>query len=286
MPYFGQGVASYPIRPGHEVTGLLISSPDGALKSGVPVLIDPVVGCGVCSACASGVATQCPDRKELGIRRGMPGGACDLIAVPIQNLHRIPANVALRDAVLVEPGVTVLNAVQRLGDVAERRALVIGAGTLGLIAGQLLVRRGAIVDVVVVQECRSELVDRLGARPIKRASSDEYAVVLEAAGQADAVRAALAAVAPGGVIALTGVQPGAVMRLDINQIVLKDATVLGVLNGPGLYDVMLDELASGSLDASLLIDAEFELEDAEAALAAVMARDRMAPKVILRIAAH
>jgi 2-desacetyl-2-hydroxyethyl bacteriochlorophyllide A dehydrogenase len=283
MPYFEEGTASFPIQPGHEVCGIVVKSPDSRLTPGVSVLIDPVVGCGQCAACAGGFETRCRDRRELGLRFGMPGGACELIAVPSRKLHLVPPGVSDREAVLVEPGVTALNAVNRLGDLTDRRALVIGAGTVGLVAAQLLMNRGAKTDVLVVEPAREGLIDQLGARPVRGFETAVYNVVVEAAGAPNAIRSALVAVAPGGTIAVAGVQSEQVDRFDVNEIVLKDVNVRGVLNGPGLYDAMLGELAAGSVDASALIEAEFDLADAESALAALSAQDRPAPKILLRV---
>lgn len=283
MPYFGSGDAAYPLQPGHEVAGVVVASPDPRIPAGTQALIDPVVGCGTCQACADGFATRCSERLELGVRRGMPGGASELIAVPTGNLHPLPEGVSTREAVLVEPGVTALNAVERLGNVAGRDAIVVGAGTLGLIAAQLLMRRGAQVDVMVVEPERAALVEQLGAQPVRRIEPGRHTFVVEAGGTPQALRTAFAAVAPGGRIAVLGVQPGPVDDLDVNELVLKDATVYGVLNGPGLYERMLKALATGILDAAALIDSEFELGDAEAALARLAERGRAAPKVLLRV---
>jgi threonine dehydrogenase-like Zn-dependent dehydrogenase len=73
--------------------------------------------------------------------------------------------------------------------------------------------------------------------------------------------------------------------VDVNALVLKDVSMGGVLNGPGLYGRMLGELAAGGFDASALIDSEFELADADAALKRLQAPGRQAPKVVLRIGA-
>lgn len=281
MPYFAAGLASYPIQPGHEVSGTVVEGSD--LPPGTEVMIDPVFGCGACAACAAGFATRCADRRELGLRHGMPGGACELLAVPAANLHPVPAGVGLREATLVEPGVTALNAVERVGDVAGRPAVVVGAGTLGLLAAQLLVARGAEVDVVVIEPERAALVERIGARAVASAAPGAYAAAIEAAGTPASVRAALAAVAPGGQIGVIGVQPGLVDGVDVNALVLKDVSLHGVLNGPGLYDRLLGELAVGGFDASALVDSEFELADAPAALARLQEPSRAAPKVVLRI---
>lgn len=283
MPYFAHGLAAYPIQPGHEVAGVVVEAADEGPAKGTEVMINPVVGCGECDACAAGIQVRCPDRRELGLRLGFAGGASELIAVPPTHLHVVPAGVALRDSVLVEPGVTALNSVELLGEVAGRRALVLGAGTLGLIAVQLLVARGAEVDVFVVDDQRLAMVERFGARPVRSTEAAAYPLVIEAAGAPAAARESLRSVAPGGCVALAGVQPGPVQDLDLNEIVLKDATLRGVLNGPGLYDRMLAELAAGSVDAAALIDAEFELGEAEAALAALTDPSRLAPKVMLRV---
>jgi 2-desacetyl-2-hydroxyethyl bacteriochlorophyllide A dehydrogenase len=276
MPYFAAGQASYPIQPGHEVSGVVV---DG----GAEVMIDPVFGCGACTACAAGFATRCADRRELGLRLGMPGGACELVAVPAGNLHAVPPGVALREATLAEPGVTALNAVERIGEVDGARVAVVGAGTLGLLAAQLLLARGAAVDVVVIEPERAALVERIGARAVLAAAPESYAAAIEAAGTPAAIRAALSAVEPGGRIAVIGVQPGPVDGVDVNALVLKDVSMHGVLNGPGLYDRMLGELAAGGFAAPALIDSEFELADAEAALARLQEPGRAAPKVVLRI---
>ncbi len=283
MPYFTEGVAAYPLQPGHEVTGVVSGSLTPDFAVGARVLLDPVIGCDDCAACFSGFPTRCPRRGEIGVRCGLPGGACEAIAVPSRNLHLLPDGVSLRDAVFVEPGVTVLNAVERMGEAAGRRALVIGAGTLGLIAAQLLVSRGASVDVLVVDKQRAGLVERIAARPVTKPQAGKYELVIEAAGAAEAVRTAFAAVGAGGHVAVVGVQPGPVDDVRINDLVLKDATVHGVLNGPGLYGRMLDELAAGSFEPGLLIDSEFRLEDATEALERLALQARLRPKVMLRL---
>jgi len=283
MPYLSEGTAAYPLRPGHEVTGVVIESMTPDLAVGTRVLLDPVIGCGECAACISGYPTRCRSRGETGVRRGIPGGACEAFAVPARNLHVLPAGVSLRDAALVEPGVTVLNAIRRMGEAAGRRALVIGAGTLGLMAAQLLASRRARVDVLLADRQRVGLVERIAALPVAEAQAGEYDLVIEAAGTPGALRTALAAVGAGGHVAIVGVQPGPVDGVRINDLVLKDATAYGVLNGPGLYELMLDELAAGNVKPALLIDSEFSLEDATEALERLARPTRLRPKVMLRL---
>jgi 2-desacetyl-2-hydroxyethyl bacteriochlorophyllide A dehydrogenase len=283
MPYLAQGNASYPLQPGHEVAGVVQESPTPAWAADDRVVVDPVVGCGACAMCRLGRETHCADRRELGIRRGLPGGLAELIAVPTRKLHRVPDGLPLREAVLVEPAVTVVNGLRRLGRPDAGRALVIGSGTLGSIAAQLLVSRGVAVDVLVLGEAQAALVEDLGAAPVLAPRTAGYEVVVEAAGTPHAVNQALAAVAPGGRIALMGVLPSPVDQVDVNAIVLKDVTVLGILSGPGLFDETLEALRAGEFCARPLINREFELDDARAAFDELANPERGRPKLLIRV---
>jgi 2-desacetyl-2-hydroxyethyl bacteriochlorophyllide A dehydrogenase len=284
MPYFSQGHARFPLQPGHEVSGVVVRSPQGAAAPGTRALLHPIVGCGSCERCAQGRPEHCAEHKALGVRDGMPGGAAELVAVPAANLFPLPEGLSLRDAVLAEPGVTALNGVLAVEPEPGMRALVVGAGTLGLIAAQLLRDRGLEVDVLLVDPRRAALVEELGVRAIERAEADSYEAVVEYAGSAAAVATAIAAVAPGGSVALAGVQPGEVDSVDVNAIVLKGITVRGI-SGPERFSEMLAELAAGAVAAAPLIDREYELEDAAAAYARLGDAERPRPKVLLRIGA-
>ena len=160
---------------------------------------------------------------------------------------------------------------------------MIGAGTIGLLATQLLIARGGLVDVLVVEPNRVGLVERIGASPVREIETAAYPLVVEAAGVPSSARDAVRAIAPGGMVALTGVQSSPVDGFDLNGLVLKDASATGVLNGPGLFDAALAEIAAGSIDAGILIDSEFSLDLADSALSLLSDGSRPAPKIMLRI---
>ena len=60
MPYFAEGLALYPLQPGHEVAGVVVKAPDGSLPPGTPAPLHPLVGCGTCAACRRGSARTVP----------------------------------------------------------------------------------------------------------------------------------------------------------------------------------------------------------------------------------
>lgn len=286
MPYYRTGEARMPLQPGHEFSALVVESDDPNIAPGTYVVGDPVVGCGSCMACAGGRPTHCAGRFEIGVRGGMPGAAAELITVPTLNLFPIPANVSAREAVLAEPSVTVLAGLARSGDPAGRTALVVGAGTLGLIAAQCLVAAGAEVSVAMRHQTRETSVRRLGAEPIlvdhrEAASAEGFDLVVEAGGTSEAVNLAIHAVARGGQVVLLGVPPAAVDGFDVAAVVIKDVTLHGVLNGPGRYRDALEYIARSVIRPTDLIDSEFPLSRLADALARLSESGRVRPKVLL-----
>jgi len=282
MPYFDAGVAHYPIQPGHEVSALTVDR-TARWEAGTRVVIDPVIGCGTCPACTRGVATLCDAREELGIRLGRAGGAAELLSVPESNLYRIPDGVRIEHAPLVEPGVTALHAVDRIVPESGQQALVIGAGTLGGIAAQLLASRGVTVEMPVLDRARAEFVEAIGGIPVSDVRSASYDLVIEAAGTHKALHWAIDGARPGASVALIGIQAGPVDQVEVNQMILKNLRVHGIINGSGLYEAMLEEIASGAVDVRALIDRDYPLVDLAAALTRLQDQSRSRPKVLLRI---
>ena len=59
MPYFREGVATYPLQPGHEWSGTLLASND-ELAAGSRIILDAVIDCGRpdCELCAAGLVAR------------------------------------------------------------------------------------------------------------------------------------------------------------------------------------------------------------------------------------
>jgi threonine dehydrogenase-like Zn-dependent dehydrogenase len=294
-PYFAMGVARFPLQPGHEWSGLVVASDNPNLPAGTPVVADPEVSCARtgCEWCTTGRIPWCPDRQEIGCRGHLDGAAAELVSLPTRNLHRVPVSVDLRDAVLAEPAATVFGGLSRVGPVYGCRALVIGAGTIGLIAAQVLRSQGAEVTVAVRRRSRDAALAGFSTIVIEDADHDPlpagFPVVMNAAGSASAIALGIRALANGGQLALLGVPATPVEHLDVASILHKDATIHGVLNyssgGASLFDVALAALAAGVIDGSAIVDSVIPLADADAAFARVNDADRARPKVLLGMTA-
>jgi threonine dehydrogenase-like Zn-dependent dehydrogenase len=243
--------------------------------------------------CGQGHTPWCPDRQEIGCRGGLDGAAATAFLVPTVALRVIPPGVSERDAVLAEPATTVLGALYRVGQVAGRRTLVIGAGTIGIIAAQVFLHEGGTVDIAVRRSIPARQVPGTStlevSGPDDRSVASRYDLVLCAAGSPEAVALAITAVANGGVIALLGVPGERVDAVDVASILHKDATLHGVLNysgaGPGTMARALDMITQGVIDPEPIIDSIFPLDRVGEALQRAGDGQRHRPKVLLDVAA-
>jgi threonine dehydrogenase-like Zn-dependent dehydrogenase len=178
-------------------------------------------------------------------------------------VHKIPDGMSATAAAFVEPGSCALRAVKAAGVAEGTKTLVLGTGTLGLLAAQFARALKGDVCVAGVIAGQLQLAERLGFTDVVR--SDEldkrqFACVIEATGAASVPQQALWHVEPGGRIALLGVAPE-VAVLDAGRLVLNDLAVIGVLGGSAGIDDAIDMLASGAVVVEPLIAATIGLDD-------------------------
>ena len=286
MPYFREGVANYPLQPGHEWSGRLLDS-NAVGEPGTRIILDAIVDCGRrgCELCAAGLVVRCQERYEFGVRKGLDGALATRVVAPDRYMLPVPDGVALRDAALVEPMVTTLEGIRRTAPQPGEEVLIVGSATLGLAGAMILSARGIRTHVLLRSDVRVPTVEATGAIPWlagTRAAVERFDVVLEAAGTPSAVQAALEHVAPGGRVALLGV-PTEPVTIDVGALATHDITIRGVLNGPGQYPASLQAIASGEIKPELLIDRVYPFDDVEAAIARSREPGRERPKVLVQV---
>jgi len=280
-PFFSTHDAKFPMQIGHEMSGTIAQSTNPVLPVGTEVIMDPIVGCGNCEACKNR-ATWCKERIEIGVRRGGPGALAEYLKVPVTNVYPIPQGVSLRDATLAEPAVTAIAGISRV-KATSGRALVVGDGTIGIIAAQVLAHRGWAVMIAVLTEASAERVRSLGFEPVlpDRMESISANVVVEAAGTHRSIQTAFRAVSAGGEVVLLGVPDKPIDSFDIAGLVLRDISVYGVLNGPGKYNEALNLIAEGVIKSSKIIDQEFAFAQFGDAIGLLANPERKLPKVLV-----
>jgi threonine dehydrogenase-like Zn-dependent dehydrogenase len=243
MAYLHEGHAWFPMRLGHEWMGTVTGAGPGVDPAwlGRRVTGDTMLGCGRCRRCQRGHQHVCADREEVGVR----GGA------------------------LAEPGGNALRAAQaarlRPGD----RLLILGPGTIGLLAALFARADGADVHLLGVTPESLRFARTLGFGSVWTAATLPdlpFDAVIDASNDAALPARAVDLVEPGGTVVGIGLA-GRPSLVDTRRLVLKDVTMTGVLSGsPGLAGA-ISRYAAGQVDPAPLVAATVGLADLAGVLA-------------------
>jgi L-iditol 2-dehydrogenase len=267
LVYFREGWAKYPIVPGHEWVGEVVDvgADVTGFAPGDQVTGETPLGCGRCDRCRAGAYHLCALRTETGILN-RDGAMASRMVFPAAAAHPAPG-IPARAAALVEPASVALNGVRR-GGVRERSVLVVGAGTIGLLAAQCARAEGAAaVAVTDTRADRMALASTLGLRAHDaRAGEDAYDVVLLCAGGANALGFALRTVRPGGTVVILGLSGKPEVPVDVDSAVVRDLTVHGVLGSPHVWPDAIELVRSGKVATEPLVTATYRLDEAREAL--------------------
>ncbi len=238
LHFFHRGAMAPGTTPGHEMAGRVDAVGDDVedLTAGERVAAEPLSSCGSCDYCRAGRDSICPQLQLFGLHRH--GGFAEFAVLPAHRLFKLPDDLDPRIAALSEPMAVAVHGL-RLGRLrAGQRVLVLGAGTVGLLTAKAAVALGAgEVWLTARHPHQAELARQLGAAHVlseTEASREDLLrlgceapidlVVETVGGTADTLRAAAAAVRPGGTISVLGIFLGDV-SLDTLPLLIKETTL-------------------------------------------------------------
>jgi 2-desacetyl-2-hydroxyethyl bacteriochlorophyllide A dehydrogenase len=271
MAYFKDGQAFYPMRLGHEWSGRVAAVGEGvdAQWVGRRVMGDTMIGDGTCRRCLRGRQHVCANREEVGIRTGRRGALAEQLVVPVSSLHVLPDTVDAALGALVEPGGNAYRAAQAAELTQADRVLILGPGTIGLLAAMFARATGAEVHVAGVTDGSLAFARELGFENswhVDQLPSLPFDAVIDATNNVRSPARALDLVEPGGRVVYIGLasEPS---TIDAHTLVLKDVTAVGVLSAsPGL-EAAIRAYAEGVVDPRPLVAATVSLERTSATLA-------------------
>jgi glucose 1-dehydrogenase len=233
---------------GHESLGRVVDpGPSAALEKGDLVVgivrrPDPVP----CPNCAVGEWDMCRNGQytERGIKE-IDGFMSERWRIEPEYAMKIDPSLGLL-GVLLEPATVVTKAWEQVIAVGQRAfweprtVLVTGAGPIGLLAALVAKQHGLAVHVLdrVESGPKPDLVRALGATYHSGTVADlgfEPDVIVECTGVGQVIAGAIQAVAPGGVVCLTGVGSGGrtigLAVADVaSNVVLRNNVVVGSVN--------------------------------------------------------
>ena len=251
----------YPRIMGHEISAhVRQAGPHSRFREGDLVIVNPYISCGKCIACRRGKPNCCMAIQVLGVHTD--GAFCERIVVPETNIY--PADgLRPEQAATVEFGA---HAVRRAGSVDGGRALVIGAGPIGL--GTALFARIAGYHVTVMDVSSERLLvaaDRFGFwstvqvgpgaldAAMALSANEGFDAVFDATGNATSMNAALAYVAHGGVLVYVSVVKDAISFAD-PEFHKREMMIIGSRNALKVdFEHVVASIASGAIDTDQLI---------------------------------
>ena len=273
----------YPVVPGHEWAGTVaaVGRDVTGLAPGDRVVAEGIRWCGACRRCREGATNLCEaGYAETGFTHS--GAFADAVVVPGRLVHRLPPDADLEQAALLEPAACVAHGLLAAAPAAGLRIVVVGGGTLGLLAVLLLrLHSPRALTVIEPRADRRALALELGATDALEPGAGEDAdLVVESAGTGTSVEQALSAARRGGTVVLLGISGRGPVSLDPDVFTLGNLRVLGGFGAASsAWQHVVALFATGALTLRPLISHRFGLEAYEHALQTVGAPE--AGKVLL-----
>ena len=287
-----------PIVMGHEAAGRIAAVGQNVkgLAEGDRVTFDSTIFCGACAHCRRGDVNLCDHRQVLGVscsdyRRA--GAFAEYVVVPSRVIHRLPDPLSFSEAAMLEAVAVAIHGVSLAQIPPNSTALVIGAGTIGLLTLQALRSAGCSrVLVADIDPTRLQLAQELGATTVLSAEKDLVAQVLEltsgtgvdvaveAVGRTETVTAAIESVCKGGTVVLVGnISPQ--VTIPLQKVVTRQIRLQGSCASAGEYPRAIELLASGAIRVQPLITAVAPLAAGPEWFERLYAREPNLMKVVL-----
>lgn len=299
---FVDGHRMYPLILGHETSGVIDCVGVGVSEDfvGKHAAIIPLVPCFECQQCQRGYYSACHRYSFIGSRQS--GGFAEFVDLPERNVFILPDELSFERAALIEPS-TVARHMLALGDFKSgQTAVVLGAGSIGLMLVQWLRILGA--QTIIVTDILNEnlkIASKIGAhvtlnpsqvdvlKEVQKLVGDGVDLTLEATGVPQVLEGTLALTRPRGRIVLAGNQPvdKSLPLTFIENMMRREICLIGCFMSysapfPGHeWTETLSALSDGSLDVDTLISHRFPLSKAPEVFEKVGAHQLTHQKIIL-----
>jgi 2-desacetyl-2-hydroxyethyl bacteriochlorophyllide A dehydrogenase len=258
---------------GHECSGVVdVLGPgvDG-FEPGDQVVVRPLSHCGECPACRKGYTHVCQNLKFLGL--DTEGALQEMWTLPAHTLHKVPPDLPLDHAALIEPTAVACHDVAR-ADIREGEdVLVIGGGPIGLLVAMVAKQAGGNVMVSEVSEYRLGIAETLGFKTLnalevnvaeevwKLTGNKGADVVFEVSATQPGVDTMTEAAAVRGRIVMVGIIGGRKPEVDLFKFFWRELELMGARVYEAVdYEKAIELVYSGAIDCETLITDIQELE--------------------------
>lgn len=286
LHYYETGaIGDYVVEPpfvlGHEPGGVVVEVGEAVrhLQVGDRVALEPGKTCGHCEFCKQGNYNLCPDVVFFATPP-VDGVFQEYVAHEADLCFKLPENVSTLEGALIEPLAVGFHAAIQGDAHLGQKAVVMGAGCIGLVTMMALKARGVSeVYVVDIMEKRLEKAMELGADGIINGAKEDVAervrqltdgkgmdLVVETAGTEITTRQAIQIAKKGSNVVLVGYSKTGEMNLPMSLVLDKELTFKTVFRYRHIYPMAIDAVASGKVNLKGIVTDVFQLEEAQKAM--------------------
>ena len=286
LHYYETGaIGNYVVEPpfvlGHEPGGVVVEVGENVthLKVGDRVALEPGKTCGHCEFCKEGRYNLCPDVVFFATPP-VDGVFQEYVAHEADLCFKLPENVSTLEGALIEPLAVGFHAAIQGDAHLGQKAVVMGAGCIGLVSMMALKARGVSeVYVVDIMEKRLEKALELGATGVINGMKENVAarvdeltagrgmdLVVETAGTEVTTRQAIEIAKKGSNIVLVGYSKSGEMTLPMSLVLDKELTFKTVFRYRHIYPMAIEAVASGKVNLKGIVTDIFTLDEAQKAM--------------------
>lgn len=304
LHYYETGaIGDYVVEPpfvlGHEPGGTVVEVGKNVkhLKVGDRVALEPGKTCGHCEFCKTGRYNLCPDVVFFATPP-VDGVFQEYVAHEADLCFKLPDNVSTLEGALIEPLAVGFHAAIQGDAHLGQRAVVMGAGCIGLVSMMALKARGVSeVYVVDIMEKRLEKALELRATGVINGAKEDVLervkeltdgagmdLVIETAGTEITTRQAIHMAKKGSNIVLVGYSKSGEMTLPMSLVLDKELTFKTVFRYRHIYPMAIDAVAAGKVNLKGIVTDVFELDEAQKAMDYSVNNKADIVKAVIRIA--
>lgn len=304
LHYYETGaIGDYVVEPpfvlGHEPGGTVVEVGKNVkhLKVGDRVALEPGKTCGHCEFCKTGRYNLCPDVVFFATPP-VDGVFQEYVAHEADLCFKLPDNVSTLEGALIEPLAVGFHAAIQGDAHLGQKAVVMGAGCIGLVSMMALKARGVSeVYMVDIMEKRLEKALELGATGVINGAKEDVLervkeltdgagmdLVIETAGTEITTRQAIHMAKKGSNIVLVGYSKTGEMTLPMSLVLDKELTFKTVFRYRHIYPMAIDAVAAGKVNLKGIVTDVFRLDEAQKAMDYSVNNKADIVKAVIRIA--
>ncbi|MCY1153096.1 MAG: NAD(P)-dependent alcohol dehydrogenase [Sphaerochaetaceae bacterium] len=286
LHYYEHGsIGNYVVEPpfvlGHEASGVVtkIGKDVDNLKIGDRVALEPGITCGKCEFCKTGRYNLCPDVVFFATPP-IDGVFSEYTTHPSDLCFKLPENVSSINGALIEPLAVGFHAADQGGAKVGQKAIIFGAGCIGLMT-LLALQSYGLNDITVVDilNNRLEQAKKLGATHVVNSLDKDYLdqfneitqnkgydIAFETAGTEITTRLSIQVLKKGSNLVCVGYSKNGEMTLPMSLLLDKEITIKTVFRYRHVYPKAIEAVASGKINPSDVVTNIFEFDDIQNAM--------------------